>query len=105
MITLAMSSAQRAEISRLQSTLLFRIEAMAANLSTSALKLFATLLDLNDPRILHSFVMRQLYPGSHLQTATARAKATRLRIPPDRSDGAISSMPGSATKERVSSTR
>mmetsp|Transcript_8012 Transcript_8012/g.12930 ORF Transcript_8012/g.12930 Transcript_8012/m.12930 type:complete len:799 (+) Transcript_8012:169-2565(+) len=54
------------KIARLHSVLLFRLDSMAPHLSKAALKLYSALLDLNDPRVLHSLVLRQLYPGNHL---------------------------------------
>jgi len=72
------------EDARLQTELLVCIDSMSPHLSTAALKLFSALLDLNDARILHSLILRQLYSGYHLQAAPdgTPPPPNPLRTPP-----------------------
>jgi len=68
---------------RLQVELLARIDSMSPELSIAALKLILSLLEVNDPRILNSLVMRQLHPGLHLVAADEGAqRSDMLRTPP-----------------------
>ncbi|GBG31863.1 Protein FAM160B1 [Hondaea fermentalgiana] len=64
-----LEQADAQETARLQTELLVRIDSMSPQVSMAALKLFSALLDLNDARILHSLVLRQLYGGLHLEGA------------------------------------
>mmetsp|Transcript_14499 Transcript_14499/g.25990 ORF Transcript_14499/g.25990 Transcript_14499/m.25990 type:complete len:863 (-) Transcript_14499:111-2699(-) len=67
----------------LRMSLLCKIDSMSPQLSIAALKIFSALLDLNDPRVLHSLVLRQLMDKLHVNQVvpSALSDSGALAIP------------------------